>query len=241
MENEVKNTEMEQLEVGTTRVEEAVKSMEKVKNFIDRHGLKGTFTTFLVFLLTAVVGYFAFNPEALFEKFEELKTEKHNNAVKARIEADPQIRMHLINLRSELNADRVYILETHNGGSNLTNLPFLYIDLTYSEPKSVTSWLEAEYTNLRLSRYPWAAYVYQNGFWFGSIKDVEKEDPELYYRLQKEEVQYMGMIMIYGKDSMPSGTLGIVYESDDYPDNIEILKTMQKYVSIFSALLVNDD
>ena len=44
----------------------------------------------------------------------------------------------------------------------------------------------------------------------------------------------MGMMMLYGEDSMPSGTLGVVYETDDEdrPSNTEIMRIMQKYSNI---------
>ena len=50
----------------------------------------------------------------------------------------------------------------------------------------------------------------------------------------------MGMVMMYGEDSMPSGTLGVVYEDDgDRPNDAEVLKIMQKYSNIISNLLEN--
>ena len=46
--------------------------------------------------------------------------------------------------------------------------------------------------------------------------------------------------MMYGEDSMPSGTLGVVYEGDgDRPNDVEVLKIMQKYSNIISQLLEN--
>lgn len=226
--------------MGTEEVGEVITVMERMKSFIDKHGLKGTFTTLLTVFIAACVGYCVFNPGVVFERVKQIQTEQHNEAIKARLNADPKIRNYLMEMKVELSADRTYILETHNGGSNLANLPFLYVDLTYAEPKSNLSWLEMEYNNLRLSRYPWAAYVFNHGFWFGPISDMEKVDTELNQRLSKEGVSYMGMVMLYGEDSMPSGTLGVVYEEDgDRPSNTEILMIMQKYSNIISKLLEN--
>lgn len=230
----------EQAKMSPEQVDKVITLMERVKGFIDKHGLKGTFTTLLTVFIAACVGYCVFNPGVVFEKVQEIQIEKHNEAVKARLNADPKIRSYLMEMRAELGADRTYILETHNGGTNLTNLPFLYVDLTYAEPRSNLSWLEMEYTNLRLSRYPWAAYVYNHGFWFGPVSDVQEVDDELYQRLTKEGVAYMGMVMMYGEDSMPSGTLGVVYEHDgDRPNNTEVLRIMQKYSNIIANLLEN--
>ena len=238
MANEEKITE--QAKMSPEQVDKVITLMERVRGFIDKYGLKGTFTTLLTVFIAACVGYYAFNPGVILEQAQQIQIERHNEAVKARLDADPKIRSYLLEMKVELDADRTFILETHNGGTNLTNLPFLYVDLTYAEPRSNFSWLEREYTNLRLSRYPWANYIFNHGFWFGSISDIEEIDSELNQRLSKEGVSYMGMVMMYGEDSMPSGTLGVVYEGDsDRPNDVEVLKIMQKYSNIISNLLEN--
>ena len=238
MANEEKITE--QAKMSPEQVDKVITLMERVRGFIDKYGLKGTFTTLLTVFIAACVGYYAFNPGVILEQAQQIQIERHNEAVKARLDADPKIRSYLLEMKVELGADRAYILETHNGGTNLTNLPFLYVDLTYAEPRNNFSWLEREYTNLRLSRYPWANYIFNHGFWFGSISDIEEIDLELNQRLSKEGVSYMGMVMMYGEDSMPSGTLGVVYEGDgDRPNDVEVLKIMQKYSNIISNLLEN--
>ena len=238
MANEEKITE--QAKMSPEQVDKVITLMERVRGFIDKYGLKGTFTTLLTVFIAACVGYYAFNPGVILEQAQQIQIERHNEAVKARLDADPKIRSYLLEMQVELDADRTFILETHNGGTNLTNLPFLYVDLTYAEPRSNFSWLEREYTNLRLSRYPWANYIFNHGFWFGPISDIEETDSELNQRLSKEGVSYMGMVMMYGEDSMPSGTLGVVYEGDgDRPNDVEVLKIMQKYSNIISQLLEN--
>ena len=238
MANEEKITE--QAKMSPEQVDKVITLMERVRGFIDKYGLKGTFTTLLTVFIAACVGYYAFNPGVILEQAQQIQIERHNEAVKARLNADPKIRSYLLEMKVELDADRTFILETHNGGTNLTNLPFLYVDLTYAEPRNNLSWLEMEYNNLRLSRYPWANYIFNHGFWFGSISDIEEIDSELNQRLSKEGVSYMGMVMMYGEDSMPSGTLGVVYENDgDRPNDVEVLKIMQKYSNIISNLLEN--
>jgi hypothetical protein len=101
--------------------------------------------------------------------------------------------------------------------------------------------LEAEYKNFRLSRFPWATHVVNNGFWFGPIEDVIEDDPELYYKLQKEGVAYMGMALLHGNNGLPSGCLGVVYAADsNIPDIKTINRIMMKYCNIISPLLSNN-
>ena len=212
--------------------------MERIKRFINKEGLKGTFTSLLTLFIAVVIGYFIFNPGSFFERFQNFSNERHEEAIIARMEADPQIREYLTAMKNELAADRTYVLEAHNGGSNLSNLPFLYTDLTYMVPRGSFGELEEEYRNFRLSRFPWASYVVENSFWFGPIEDTFDNDPELYYKLQKEGVTYMGMMLLHGNKAIPSGCLGVVYtEGQTVPDEITVIKIMQKYSNIIAPLL----
>lgn len=213
--------------------------IERINSFIKKNGLKGTFTSLLTLFIAATVGFFILNPGIFFEKFNEYTTAKHEEGIKQRLKADPEIRSLLSAFRSDLNADRAYILEAHNGGSNLTNLPFLYADLTYMDPRNKYDYIETEYKNFRLSRYPWASYVMEHGWWFGTIEDCMDSDPELYYRLQKEDVKYMGMFVMHGKTGLPSACLGVIYkEGQEIPNKNEILRLMQKYGAQINSYLI---
>jgi len=213
---------------------------EKVFGFIKKIGIQNLLITLMMIFVVSVIGEFVFNPEGLVEKFEKIVNERHTESVMKRMNNEPAIRENLVKLKSELKADRVYILETHNGGSNLAGLPFLYVDLTYAEPKSAYQWLESEYKNVRLSRYPWATELYQKTFYAESINYLETLDPELYYRLKNEDVEYMAAIMMYGTYN-PSGVIGAVYTSrDQIPSREEIQKIMIKYNSVLAGLFNNE-
>lgn len=223
-----------------TDIDTTLTWLEKISAFIKKTGLKDTILTIMVLFIFIIVGYVAINPSGAVERFERVLEEKHTESVMKRLNNEPKIRENLIELKNELNADRVYVLETHNGGSNLAGLPFLYVDLTYAEPRTSLSWLENEYKNVRLSRYPWASAVYENTFWGAPIEDLESLDPELYFRLRSENVEYMAAIMMYGSNN-PSGVLGVVYtDKSKAPSRKEINRIMIKYCSTLSALFSNE-
>ena len=214
--------------------------VERLFVFIKKAGLQNIFITLMMVFLVSVVGQLVFNPEGLVKRYERIVNEHHTESVIKRLNNEPAIRQNLTALRAELNADRVYILETHNGGTNLAGLPFLYVDLTYAEPKSAYEWMESEYKNVRLSRYPWATELYQNNFYAEPVEYLETLDPELYYRLKNEDVVYMAAIMMYGTYN-PSGVIGVVYTSNDkIPSKKEIERTLMKYCSTFSNLFNNE-
>lgn len=213
---------------------------ERMFGFIKKVGFQNILLTLMMVFLVSVAGQAVFNPEGLVKRVEQIISEQHTESVIKRLNNEPSIRQNLIAMKNELKADRVYILETHNGGTNLAGLPFLYVDLTYAEPKSAYSWLENEYKNVRLSRYPWATELYQNNFYAEPIGYLESLDPELYYRLKNEDVEYMAAIVMYGTYN-PSGVIGVVYTNkDSIPTKKEIERILMKYCSSLSILFNNE-
>jgi hypothetical protein len=220
---------------NTTNTGEVLGWLGKVLKMIKEVGIQNIFLGLIVIF---VISFFIF-PENYFKKFEKIQQQVHTESVMKRINAEPKIREALVSLRSDTDADRVFLLETHNGGSNLAGLPFLYVDVSYTEPRASLSWLETEYKNVRLSRYPFASVVFNETYWFGSISEIEEIDPELYIRLQKEDVKYLGMMLMYGTYN-PSGVLGVVYCGDDEPSPATVKKSMFKYSSVVAQLLNNE-
>ena len=226
---------MENNNVGNT-----IGWIERLSNLVKKAGLQNIILTVMVLFVVTVAAQFVFNPEGVVKKYEEINNKRHTEAVIKRLENEPEIRANLLSLKNELHADRVYVLETHNGGTNLAGLPFLYVDLTYAEPKSSLTWLESEYKNVRLSRYPWATELYQNSYYSEPVEYLKDLDPELYFRLTSENVSYMAAIMMYGKNN-PSGVIGVVYTSDDtMPSKDEIRKGLIKYSTILSPMFNNE-
>lgn len=214
--------------------------VERTFGFVKKIGFQNILITLMMVFLVSVVGQAVFNPEGLVKRVEQIINEQHTESVIKRLNSEPEIRQNLVSLKNELNADRVYVLETHNGGSNLAGLPFLYVDLTYAEPKSAYEWMENEYRNVRLSRYPWASELYKENFYAEPIEYLENLDPELYYRLKNENVEYMASIMMYGTYN-PSGVLGVVYTTkENVPDRKYIERTLIKYSSALSVLFNNE-
>lgn len=233
---------MEETPQGSNNAGNVVGWIERIVQIVKKYGIQQIFMSFLILFIAIVIGIAAFNPNSIWKAVEKAQSKAHTEAVVKRIKAEPQIREALMNFKGEVRADRTFILEAHNGGSNLTNLPFLYVDLTYSEPKNSLTWLEQEYRNVRLSHYPLASFIFDNNFWFGSIDELKEIDEELALRLQKEDVMYFGMMMMYGKYN-PSGTIGVVYINDysHMPSITVIRKAMLKYSSAISPLLNNEN
>ena len=227
------------LEEKEKEIEKTIGFIEKLGDVVKKYGIKDIILTVMVLFLVVVVGRVAFHPEGVFDRMTEIQQERHNESVLKRLNNEPKIRETIVNLRSELDADRVYILETHNGGENLSSLPFLYVDLTYAEPRAQAAWMVDEYKNVRLSRYPWADEVYRSTYWSDDIDNLVELDPELYFRLKNEGAKFMAVMMLYGTYN-PCGVVGVVYTDDEHPGDETIKRVLMRYGSTLSTLLNNE-
>jgi len=214
--------------------------LEKLFSLVKKAGIQNIILTIMMLFLVIVVGQVAFNPESFVKKIETIQQEQHQKSVNKRLEATPKIREAMLDFKNEINADRVFVMEAHNGGENLSNLPFLYVDLTYAEPKNSTSWLLDEYTNVRLSRYPSATNLFEESFLLIGIDDMKKIDPEMYYRLNHNGVKYLCMMMLYNEKTVV-GAIGATYTDETHvPREQSIKKSLIKYGNIITDMISAD-
>ena len=226
---------------GSNNAGNVVSWVEKLGGFINRQGLKNTFLTVMVLFLCIVVGYYAFNPTAIINRVSVQQEQAHNEAIQKRKSADQVIRTSIVDLRNNLGAQRAFVFETHNGGNNMAGLPFLYVDMTYDEPVSGMKKLQDEYKNVSQTRYGIMDEIFENTFWCGSLEDIEAKDKELYYRMVKENVTYLALMLLYGEYN-PIGAIGITYNDPDavIPSKSTIQREMYKYANQITVALNGD-
>ena len=233
------NTKENQVPVGSNNSGNVIGWLERLLKLKKDYGLGNILTALMVLFITIVIGVIAFKPSIIVDEVQRIQTEQHQKAVDKRIKADPEIRETITDLRIELGADRVFIVEAHNGGTNLTNLPFLYVDMTYETVRQDEILLEDEYKNVRLQRYSFCTYMYNNNYFYGGIDDLTEIDPVFSYRIQGDGVKYLGVVMLYGQYTV-IGALGLEYTTSEPADPNTIRIEMHKQANRLAILLNND-
>lgn len=209
-------------------IDKGVGWLQKIIGLQKKHGfftiLKGLF----VLLVTAYVIFFALNPRYLLDKIEMVKTERHDDAVSRRMQVDAEIRLMLNRLLHNLDADRTWLIELHNGGKNLSSgLPFLYGDMRIEEVATGVDNVDDEYTNFSLSKYPFISKVFDDGFFCGNIESLCDIDERMYFKFKSNDVNEVALLALYSGDK-PLGILGISFCGDNQMNAVEVGRSIRK-------------
>lgn len=152
------------------------------------------------------------------------KQEEHDAALKRREEIRPEVYNVLYGLLNKLNADRVFVIEMHNGTNSVSGLPFLYGEMTYDVVSDGTDHVDGEYTNFSLSRFQFATYLEEKHIWMGNVEELSKIDTKLAHKLMSNDVNYIALTQIHGvKNEL--GFVGVSYCNGKEPKPRDTITT----------------
>lgn len=210
-------------------------SFEKVMDVLGKYGPLKTIYGILMFLFFSFAAYVATNPGVVFDRYSQYVAEKHNASTDYRMESSPMIRAYLNQLTMEIDADRAYILEFHNGKANPSGLQWQFGDLTFINDG--TDDISDEIQNVSLSRYNFATLVHDKGSWAGGIDELLSIDERFYNRMRLNGGKYFAFQMIYGSNMREIGILGVTFLDDSEINKEDALAVLHKYSSTISPLL----
>lgn len=158
--------------------------------------------TFMVLLIS--------KPEIIFEQIDKVvesvsqaREDRHADGAAFRLRADENIRGELTWLLETTGADRAFVMEFHNGSSNLSSgLPFVYLDLTLEVGAEGEPPLrEGEFKDLRTAQYPMVGLLLEHGYWFGTLEELKAIDQRLYYHLAAHDVSEVAVMKLPNKQA----------------------------------------
>lgn len=195
----------------------AVGVLEKVAKMVKEYGFFNLIKSILIialFLATII----AVNslPDIIKNSINHTKQEQvaiHDRAIEIRKRIKPQIDEELKNMMLSVKADRIFILELHNGTNNTAGLPFLYAEMTYSYVGDKVSNIDDDYNNLNLSRFSFPLYLENNQYWIGTVEELKDIDEKLALRLMSNDVKYLAIMTIQGTKT-ELGYYGVTYTND---------------------------
>jgi hypothetical protein len=203
---------------GSVDINDKLGLLERTVKLIAKYGIFRVFSGLAVLIMFGLTLGLFINQEKIVNRFIDDKnkkeTEEHSNRMELRLnQINPQVDAILLKLLIETGANRVFVIEMHNGSNNPTGLPFVYGEITYEQiidPQ--TPPIADEYGTINMSRYSFADNIYRNGIFKGSIEELSKIDTKLANRMQQNDVKYVYMTTLTGTNTT-IGFLGMSYST----------------------------
>lgn len=193
---------------------EGVGVLGYIIKLIDEHGLFKIFQGLFVLGAFLYIMYNVSNfPEMVRGAFKHetiQRQEAHDAAIEERRKIKPEIDLILKNTLASLDADRVFIMEMHNGTNNTAGLPFIYGEMTYEEVNDGIAHIDEDYVSINLSRFNFPMFIERKHMWSGTIEQLRDIDDKLATRMKSNDATYFAVISIHGKNTS-LGFFGITY------------------------------
>lgn len=217
-----------------------VNMFETMVNVVKNNKMFDIVKTFLIFVLLVYITYNITElPEIVKNVFNARTTElqmEHDTAVERRRNIKPQIDAILFETMNTLNADRIYVIEMHNGTNNTSGLPFIYGEMTYEQVRRNVEHVDEDYVSLNLSRFEYPLYLEKNQIFCGTIDDLAKIDEKMAFRLKATNATYVGGVAMHGVEN-ELGYIGITYCNTEPVGRQEIIRVLSIASQKLTALL----
>ena len=187
--------------------------LSNISKLFDKYGIIKTLTYSIILFLIATYAYILYSLITLDNRINQSVAKAlseqtinenniHSNNMKVRMNNVPKIDSYMKDLLYEVNADRVAIIELHNGTNNMAGLPFLYGEMTYEQVRSGVEHIDEDYAKINLTRYRFPILLNEKLFFQGNIDDVAAVDDKLAHKISLNDAQYLVIYALYNSSNV---------------------------------------
>lgn len=220
------------------KIDKGLNWVEKTLDLVNRYKIWDFIKAIFVILLIAGAIGFISHPTWIFEQYKKWEDDKHKEHLEQRLLNNEKAHILTEKLMYRVNADRVMVLEMHNGLENSNGLPFSKCSATYEAMNSDVMPVACQYQNVNLSLMPFANHMMKTGYWYGNVDDMETIDRALYYKLKSNGTEHFACVMVEGVDK----PLAFIFVSfRNLPDKNHDCNTVReniRHISLELALLL---
>lgn len=192
-------------------VDKGVSLIERVLGIIKKYSIFDFIKGCAVVLLTAAMIGLISNPTWVFEKYQEWQSKQHSEKLEIRLQNNKKLHILVEKLMYRVNADRVLVLELHNGLSSNAGLPFAKCSATYEALNDNVQPISDQYQDVNLSLIPFATELFNNHYWCGNTDELQEIDKALSYRMLSNNTSHFAACVIEGIDK-PLAFLFVSFE-----------------------------
>lgn len=178
----------------------------------------------ILLIISASVG-FVLNPHWVFEQYNKWQQQQHQEQLEQRINNNEKLHIIIERLMFKIDADRILLLECHNGGSNINGLPFAKISAIYESLNDSILPISQDFQQQQLSLYPFSNYLFNNKYFYGDAEELIGIDRGLYYKFKSHNINHFACYVLYGVDK-PIAFLLVGYEKLTEKHNCKQIKEL---------------
>ena len=182
------------------KIDKGIVWLERIMTMIEKYSIFQFFKGFFIILLTCLLVWFVTNPTYIFEKYEEWQRQAHSEKLEMRMKNNGKLQLLAEKLLYKIGADRVMILELHNGLSSNSGFPFAKCSATYEALNKGITPIANQYQDVNLSLVPFASELFNHTYWCGNVKDLESIDRGLTYKMLSNGTEHFAGCVIKGVD-----------------------------------------
>lgn len=209
------------MEEKRKNVDSILKWIGDASSLVTNHGAWKILSSTLVLCMCIMMITITLNPGILLEKIENYTEQVANHKREWREKNDPIIRADMRNMMYHLDADRVSVMEFHNGKSNPGGLGFYYVDMTYEVCKEGQYNVANQYVNVNLSLLNISTILYQDGYWYGTTEELHKTDPMLANMIERNGTKWIALLLLEGSSEL--GLLEVSFSEIPDDDKLPII------------------
>ena len=215
-------------------VDSILKWIGNAADLVANHGAWKILSSTLVLCMCIMMITITLNPGIVLEKIEQYTERIAENKREWREKNDPIIRADMRNMMYHLDANRVSVMEFHNGKSNPGGFGFYYVDMTYEVCKDDCLSIANQYVNVNLSLLNISTILYRDGYWYGTTDELRKTDPMLANMIERNGTKWIALLLLEG-----SSELGILEVSFDCAPNSETLPVIGRDIRKLGAQIAS--
>lgn len=183
--------------------------IEKFLGIAEKYKFSTILKSICIMVIFALTIFFINNPSYIFDKYEQIKEERHKEQMELVMKNNVIIQHEIDELLDKTDADRVLLLQYHNTKNSLSGIPFIYLTATHETLTFNTAPVSHGYETMKTSLYPFISYIAKYKYFCGDISELEKYDKALAYRMKGNDVTHFAMCHI--DCDVPLGVIVVTY------------------------------
>lgn len=191
--------------------------LERILQLCKEYGVFNILKGLFILIMLSLTLRICYNPSFLFDKYTDYMTQRHAEELHKRTEYDQQIKSLLPVYLYKYNADRIWIIQYHNGIMDWQHGTMRF-ELCNDEVESIKN----QYNDFNLTWINLPYYLKTNEVFIGDMVKLDSIDSTLYIQLKKNNVQYLACTIIKDNSGYPIGILGVTWKN--IPPNIDRLQ-----------------